>query len=172
MEFGGPYQQQQESFRNLLLVLLMAVFLVFTVLLIKFRLFYEPLVIVSCAILALFGTVLALLITATSLNIVSFLSAIIGVGILSRITAFSCWILWTICAPRGCPWTRHPSVSGHRRLRPVLMTSLAASIGMLPLAYGVGGGADTSWTSELTILGVLLIVLAAMEFAFPKGKTA
>ena len=84
VEFGGLYQQQQESFKNLIFVLLMAIFLVFTVLLLEFRSFAEPVAIVFGAVLTLFGTVLALWITGTSLNIVSFLGAIIGVGIVAK----------------------------------------------------------------------------------------
>ena len=84
IEFGGLYQQQQESFRNLLLVLAMAILLVFTVLLVEFRSFFEPVAIVFGAVLALFGTVLALWLTGTTLNIVSFLGAIIGVGIVAK----------------------------------------------------------------------------------------
>ena len=60
VEYGGLYQQQQESFRNLVVVLLAAILLVFTVLLIEFRSFYEPVAIVFGAVLALFGTVAAL----------------------------------------------------------------------------------------------------------------
>ena len=84
VEYGGLYQQQQESFRNLLLVLLAAILLVFTVLLIEFRSFYEPVAIVFGAMLALFGTVAALWLTGITLNIVSFLGAIIGVGIVAK----------------------------------------------------------------------------------------
>ena len=84
VEYGGLYQQQQESFRNLLFVLLMAVLLVFTVLVIEFRSFYEPVAIVFGAVLAMFGTVGALWLTGTTLNIVSFLGAIIGVGIVAK----------------------------------------------------------------------------------------
>jgi CzcA family heavy metal efflux pump len=84
IEYGGLYEQQQKSFQNLLFVLLMAIFLVFTVLLIEFGSFTEPLAIVFGAILALFGTVLALWITGTSLNVVSLLGAIIGIGIVAK----------------------------------------------------------------------------------------
>ncbi|HPF46354.1 MAG TPA: efflux RND transporter permease subunit, partial [Emcibacteraceae bacterium] len=84
IEYGGLYQQQQQSFKNLVFVLIVAIFLVFTVLLIEFRSFYEPIAIVFGAVLALFGTVLALWITGTSLNVVSFLGAIIGVGIVAK----------------------------------------------------------------------------------------
>ena len=84
VEYGGLYRQQQESFRNLLLVLVMAILLVFTVLLIEFGSFREPIAIVSGAVLALFGTIAALWLTDTTLNVVSFLGAIIGVGIVAK----------------------------------------------------------------------------------------
>jgi len=84
LEFGGLYQQQQESFQNLALVLVMAVLLVFLVLLIEFRSMLAPLVIVWGSLLSLFGVELSLLITGTSLNIISFLGAIIGIGIVEK----------------------------------------------------------------------------------------
>ncbi len=84
VEYGGLYQQQRESFRNLVFVLLMAITLVFTVLLLEFGSFYEPVSIVFGAVLALFGTVLALWLTGTSFNVVSFLGAIIGIGIVAK----------------------------------------------------------------------------------------
>ena len=84
LEFGGLYQQQQESFKNLTFVLLMAIFLVFAVLLMEFRSIIQPWAIVLGAVLALFGVVVALALTGTSLNIVSFLGAIIGVGIVAK----------------------------------------------------------------------------------------
>ena len=67
-----------------LIVLIMAIVLVFTVLLIEFRGFAEPTAIVLGAVLAMFGTVMALYLTGTSLNVVSFLGAIIGVGIVAK----------------------------------------------------------------------------------------
>src|SRR6202521_1890769 len=84
IEYGGLYQQQQESFRNLMVVLAMAIVLVFTVLLFEFRGFLEPVAIVFGATLAVFGSIAALWITHTSLNVVSFLGAIIGVGIVAK----------------------------------------------------------------------------------------
>ncbi len=67
-----------------MVVLLMAIFLVFTVLLLEFGSFYEPAAIVFGAVLAMFGTILALWVTRTSLNVVSLLGAIIGVGIVAK----------------------------------------------------------------------------------------
>jgi len=84
IEYGGLYEQQQQSFKNLVMVLLMAIFLVFTVLLLEFGSFTEPLAIVFGAVLAMFGTILALWLTGTSLNVVSLLGAIIGIGIVAK----------------------------------------------------------------------------------------
>ncbi len=166
LEFGGLYQQQQESFRNLMLVLLTAIFLVFTVLLIEFRSFHEPAAIVFGAVLALFGTVLALWITGTSLNVVSFLGAIIGVGIVAKNGIL---MLDQVEHLRGEGLDLKEVLvrSGHRRLRPVLMTSLAAAFGMLPLAVGLGAGADMLRPLAIAVIGALCISVALSLVATP-----
>ena len=87
------------------------------------------------------GTVLALWITGTSLNIVSFLGAIIGVGIVAKNGILMLDFVEHLRA-NGVAMDEALVRSGHRRLRPVLMTSLAAALGMLPLGYGIGSGAD------------------------------
>src|SRR5262249_8944757 len=78
IEFGGLYKQQQESFHNLIIVMIMAIILIFTVLLLEFRSFLQPIAILAGALLALIGTIAALYITHTSENIISHLGAIIG----------------------------------------------------------------------------------------------
>jgi multidrug efflux pump subunit AcrB len=166
VQYGGLYQQQQESFRNLLVVLLMAVFLVFTVLVIEFRSFYEPVAIVFGAVLALFGTVLALWVTGTSLNIVSFLGAIIGVGIVAKNGILMLDFVDHLRA-EGVPLEESLVRSGHRRLRPVLMTSLAAALGMLPLAYGIGSGADMLKPLAIAVIGALCISVLLSLVATP-----
>ena len=166
IEFGGLYQQQQESFLNLLLVLFMAIFLVFTVLLIEFRSFYEPIAIVFGAILALFGTVLALWLTGTPLNVVSFLGAIIGVGIVAKNGILMLDFVEHLRA-EGASLEDALVRSGHRRLRPVLMTSLAAACGMLPLAYGIGSGADMLKPLAIAVIGALCISVLLSLVATP-----
>lgn len=166
IEFGGLYQQQKESFRNLLLVLAMAIFLVFTVLLIEFRSFYEPAAIVFGAVLALFGTVLALWITGTSLNVVSFLGAIIGVGIVAKNGILMLDFVEHLRA-EGVSLEDALVRSGHRRLRPVLMTSMAAAFGLLPLAYGIGSGADMLKPLAIAVIGALCISVLLSLVATP-----
>ncbi|HKB88887.1 MAG TPA: efflux RND transporter permease subunit, partial [Opitutaceae bacterium] len=166
IEYGGTYEQQQESFKNLLLVLAMAIMLVFVVLLIEFRSFYAPIAIVFGAILALFGTVLSLWITGTTLNVVSFLGAIIGVGIVAKNGILMLDFVDHL-RTEGLTLSEALVRSGRRRLRPVLMTSLAAALGMLPLAYGIGSGADMLKPMAIAVIGALAISVLLSLIATP-----
>ena len=166
IEYGGLYEQQQESFKNLVMVLLMAIFLVFTVLLMEFGSFYEPAAIVFGAVLALFGTVLALWVTGTSLNVVSLLGAIIGIGIVAKNGILMLDFVKVLRA-EGHDLAEALVHSGRRRLRPVLMTSLAAALGMLPLAYGIGSGADMLKPLAIAVIGSLFISVLLSLVATP-----
>jgi CzcA family heavy metal efflux pump len=166
IEFGGLYQQQQESFRNLLVVLGMAVVLVFTVLLVEFRSFREPLSIITGAMLSMVGTVAALWLTGTSLNVVSLLGAIIGVGIVAKNGILMLDFVEHLRA-EGSALEEALVRSGRRRLRPVLMTSMAAALGMLPLAYGVGSGADMLKPLAVAVIGALSISVLFSLVATP-----
>jgi len=166
IEYGGLYQQQRESFRNLMFVLLMAITLVFTVLLLEFGSFAEPVAIVFGAVLAMFGTVLALWLTGTSFNVVSFLGAIIGVGIVAKNGILMLDFVERLRA-EGLDLAEALVRSGRRRLRPVLMTSLAAALGMLPLAYGIGSGADMLKPLAIAVIGALCISVLLSLVATP-----
>jgi CzcA family heavy metal efflux pump len=166
VEYGGLYQQQQESFRNLMVVLLAAILLVFTVLLIEFRSFNEPVAIVFGSVLALFGTVAALWLTGITLNIVSFLGAIIGVGIVAKNGILMLDFVQQLEAG-GAELVDALVRSGHRRLRPVLMTSMAAALGMLPLAWGIGAGADMLRPLAIAVIGALCISVLLSLVATP-----
>jgi CzcA family heavy metal efflux pump len=166
IEYGGLYQEQQESFRNLLAVLVMAIVLVFTVLLLEFRGFLEPLAIVFGATLALFGSIFALWITGTSLNVVSFLGAIIGVGIVAK-NGILMLDLVDHFIGQGLDLRDALIRSGRRRLRPVLMTSMAAALGMLPLAYGIGSGADMLRPLAIAVIGSLCVSVLLSLVATP-----
>jgi CzcA family heavy metal efflux pump len=166
IEYGGLYEQQQDSFRNLMFVLLMAIFLVFTVMLLEFGSFFEPISIVFGAVLAMFGTILALWITGTSLNVVSLLGAIIGIGIVAKNGILMLDYVKHLQA-EGYDLTEALVRSGRRRLRPVLMTSLAAALGMLPLAYGIGSGADMLKPLAIAVIGSLCISVVLSLVATP-----
>jgi len=166
IEYGGLYHEQQESFRNLTIVLLMAIVLVFTALLVEFRSMAAAMSIVFGAVLSLFGTVLALLVTGTSLNIISILGAIIGIGIVHKngilmLDFLEHFRLDEISLEEAL------IRSGRRRLRPVLMTSMAAALGMLPLAYGIGSGADMLKPLAISVIGALCISVLLSLVATP-----
>jgi multidrug efflux pump subunit AcrB len=166
IEFGGLYQQQQESFRNLLVVMIMAILLVFTVLVLEFRSFLEPLAIMAGALLALLGTIGALYVTGTSENIISRLGAIIGIGIVAKNGIL---MLDHVDHLRGAGMSLEEALvqSGRRRLRPVLMTSMAAALGMLPLALGIGSGADMLRPLAIAVIGALCISVLLSLVATP-----
>jgi CzcA family heavy metal efflux pump len=166
IEYGGLYKQQQDSFRNLMVVLVMAIVLVFTVLLFEFRSFLEPLAIVFGATLAVFGSIAALWITGTSLNVVSFLGAIIGVGIVAKNGILMLDLVDHYVAD-GSDLQQALIRSGRRRLRPVLMTSMAAALGMLPLAYGIGSGADMLRPLAIAVIGSLCVSVLLSLVATP-----
>jgi multidrug efflux pump subunit AcrB len=166
VEYGGLYQLQQESFHNLLAVLLAAILLVFTVLLIEFRSFYEPLAIVFGSVLALFGTMVGLWATGITLNIVSYLGAIIGVGIVAKNGILMLDFVEHLRA-EGLSLEDALVRAGHRRLRPVLMTSLAAGLGMLPLACGAGTGAQMLQPLGVAVIGALCFSVLLSLIATP-----
>src|SRR5436189_32820 len=110
--------------------------------------------------------ILALWITHTSLNIISFLGAIIGIGIVAKNGIL---MLDYVEHLRNEGATLHEALvrSGRRRLRPVLMTSLAAALGMLPLAYGIGSGADTLRPLAIAVIGALCFSVLLSLVATP-----
>lgn len=166
LEFGGLFQQQQESFHNLLVVLLASLFLVFTVLLIEFRSFYEPIAIVFGSLLALCGTVMAWYLTGTSVNIVSLLGAIIGIGVVAKNGILMLDSVHRF-ESQGKNLDDALVESGRRRLRPVLMTSLAAALGLLPLAYGIGAGSDMLKPLAIAVIGALTLSVLLSLVATP-----
>ena len=166
IEFGGLYQQQQESFRHLMIILAMAVFLVFTILIPEFRSFYGPVAIVFGAILAMSGAVLALYISKTSLNVVSLLGAIIGVGIVAK-NGILMIDFAGVLHGSGIDLENALIQAGKRRLRPVLMTSGTTALGMLPLAYGLGSGADMLRPLAIAVIGAVCMSVLLSLIATP-----
>lgn len=156
MEFGGLYREQQESFRELLITLVLATSLVFLVLLIEFHSFVHPTAIVVGAVLALSGALAALFLTKMTLNVVSLMGIIMVVGIVAKNG-----ILLLDAADerraRGDALKDALLYAGRRRLRPVLMTSLAAMLGLLPLALAIGAGASLLQPLAIAVMGGLAI---------------
>jgi len=158
VEYGGLYQEQQSSFRELVISLILAVLLVFITLLIEFRSFAHPIAIVTGAVLALSGVLLALFITGMTLNVVSLMGMIMIVGIVAKNGIL---MLDAVEDHLAAGDTLREALlrSGRRRFRPVLMTSLAAMLGMLPLALALGAGAELLQPLAIGVIGGLTIAL-------------
>jgi multidrug efflux pump subunit AcrB len=165
-EFGGLFEQQQDAFAKLTVVLTLAILLVFTVALLEFRSFTAPISIVFGAALSMFGIVTALKLTGTTVSIVTFLGAIIGMGIVHKNGILMLDYVHQL-QERGMALREALVYSGRRRLRPVLMTCLAAAMGMLPLAYGIGSGADMLRPMAIAVIGAVCISVLLSLIATP-----
>ena len=158
LEYGGLFAEQQASFLELVIALGLAIVLVFLVLLIEFRSFTHPIAIVTGAVLALSGVLLALLVTGTTLNVVSLMGMIMVVGIVAKNGILMLDAVAENLAKTG-DLTEALMLSGRRRFRPVLMTSLAAILGMLPLALALGSGSELLQPLAIAVIGGLLFAL-------------
>lgn len=166
VQYGGTYQEQQQSFHDLSKVLILALLLVFTVLLFEFRTLAAPVAIVTSAVLSTSGVVLALLITNTSFNIASFMGLIMVIGIVAKNG-----ILLLDAEKRfialGMPNREALIQSGRRRLRPIVMTAMAAVAGMFPLALALGSGSEMLQPLAIAVIGGILVSMALSLIVTP-----
>jgi multidrug efflux pump subunit AcrB len=178
VEYGGQYQEQQKSFGDLLMVLILALVLLFTVLLFEFRTFSGPSAILASALLSTFGGLLALFLTRTTFNVASFMGMIMVIGIVAKNG-----ILLIDAEHRfrdlGFDAEKAMIQAGRRRLRPIAMTALATVAGMLPLAFGIGAGSAMLKPLAITVIGGILssmvlslIFTPAIQFYLRPRKTA
>lgn len=156
VEYGGTYKEQQKSFSDLLTVLLLAVVLIFLVLLFEFRSFTAPIAILASAILSTSGVFLALLITQTTFNVSSFMGLIMVIGIVAKNGIL---LLDANEKFRATGLSAEEAIiqAGRRRLRPIVMTALAAVAGMLPLALAIGAGSQMLQPLAIAVIGGILI---------------
>jgi multidrug efflux pump subunit AcrB len=153
-EIQGAYRAQQESFREFAAVITIAIGLVFFVMLVAFGSFRQPLVILAAVPLAPIGIAIALTITHTSINVASFMGCLLLVGLVVKNG-----ILFVDAANRrraeGHEVDDALMLAGRERLRPILMTALAAIGGLLPLAFGIGAGAAMERPLAIAVVGGL-----------------
>nr|HEV7955368.1 efflux RND transporter permease subunit [Candidatus Acidoferrales bacterium] len=165
-EIGGQYEAQQQSFRELLTVLGLALAAVFTVLVVQFRAFRPALIMISAAPLSLVGVFGMLLITGTPLNVSSFMGIILMIGLVVK----NGIILFEYVAKlreEGMPLDEALAEAGRIRVRPILMTTLATLFGLLPLALGLGSGAELQKPLALAVIGGLLLSTFITLFVMP-----
>jgi multidrug efflux pump subunit AcrB len=156
VEYGGTYKEQQKSFHDLVVVLLLALVLIFLVLLFEFRSYTAPIAILSSAVLSTSGVFLALLITRTTFNVSSFMGLIMVIGIVAKNG-----ILLLDANQRFLDFGFEPEEAmiqaGRRRLRPIVMTAMAAVAGMFPLALALGAGSQMLQPLAIAVIGGILI---------------
>jgi len=153
---GGQYETQQESFRSLMVVTAIAVLLVFGLLVAQFRRFTAALVIMSAAPLSLVGAFGLLVLTDTPLNVSSFMGLILLVGLIVKNGIILIDYADGLSASgleRGEALAR----AGAIRLRPILMTTLCTLFGLLPLALGLGAGAELQKPLAIAVIGGLSV---------------
>jgi CzcA family heavy metal efflux pump len=155
-QIGGQYESQQSSFRSLLVVLTIAVLLVFGLLLAQFRRFSAATVIMSAAPLSLVGAFGLLLVTGTPLNVSSFMGLILLIGLIVK-NGIILIDYADRLAGRGVEWRDALARAGAIRLRPILMTTLCTLFGLLPLALGLGAGAELQKPLAIAVIGGLSV---------------
>jgi CzcA family heavy metal efflux pump len=165
IEYGGAYKEQQNAFRELLSILIMASFLVFVVILFLFRKIKVALLIMILSVMGIAGCFLALLITGTPLNVGSYTGIIMIVGIIGENSIFT--YLQYNEARKISSKDEAIVYSISTRLRPKLMTALGAIVALFPLALGIGTGAQMHQPLAIAIIGGLILALPLLLIVLP-----
>ena len=166
IEYAGAYKEQQQSFKELLLILISSSLLVFGVILFLFRDFRVALVILLISVLGISGSYLLLFITGTPLNVGSYTGIIMIVGIISENAIFTfLQFRETFKVTQNIEDSLIYSIS--TRLRPKLMTALGAIIALLPLAIGIGTGSELHQPLAIAVIGGFLIAMPLLLIVLP-----
>ena len=156
VEYGGTFKEQQKSFHDLVLVLVLAVLLVFVVLLFEFGTFAAPVAILASALLSTSGVFFALLATRTTFNISSFMGMIMVIGVVAKNGILLLDAEQKFSRLGFSPQDAMLQAS-RRRLRPIIMTALATVAGMLPLAFAIGAGSQMLQPLAIAVIGGVVI---------------
>jgi len=152
VQYGGTFEEQQKSFQDFAVVLVLAVVLVFIVLLFEFGNFAAPLAVLASALLSSFGVFVALVLTHTTFNLSSFMGLIMVIGIVAKNGILLLDADQKFRA-EGVAARESMILAGERRLRPILMTALATVAGMLPLAFAWGAGSQMLQPLAIAVIG-------------------
>jgi len=165
IEYGGAYADQQKSFSELLLILVLSIIMVFALMLFLFRDFKAALIIMLIALLGTAGSLIALFITKTPLNVGSYTGLIMIVGIIGENAIFTFQQFMTKHSNSSVDDSLIYAIS--TRLRPKLMTALGAIFALLPLATGIGTGAQMHQPLAIAVIGGFVIALPLLLIVFP-----
>jgi CzcA family heavy metal efflux pump len=166
IQYGGLYKEQQESFKGLLAVLIMAILLVFSVLVVEFESFRIPLVVLLMSVLSLFGVFLLLRVTGVALNISSMMGMVMIVGIVAENSIFVIHYIRKFIM-EGSSVVVAVIEAGKIRMRPIIMTTLAAVLALMPLAIGIGAGAQMQQPLAIAVIGGFCVSSLLLLFLLP-----
>lgn len=163
--YGGAYAEQQQSFKELLIILIISSLLVFSVMLFLFRNVVVALIILFVSVLGLSGSILLLYLTNTPLNVGSYTGLIMMVGIIGENAIFTYLQFHESLAIKTKEQAVIYAIS--TRLRPKLMTALGAIIALMPLALGIGTGAQMHQPLAIAVIGGFIVALPLLLIVLP-----
>jgi HAE1 family hydrophobic/amphiphilic exporter-1 len=177
LRVAGTFEEQEKSFRELLISLLLAIALVYMVLAAQYESFVDPLIVMLSVPVAALGVLLTLVLTSTTLNVQSAIGCIMLGGIVVNNA-----ILLVDQARRlrldGATALEAVAEAGRRRLRPILMTTLTTILALVPLALGIGEGADAQAPLARAVLGgltgatlITLVLIPAVYSIVHRSRT-
>jgi multidrug efflux pump subunit AcrB len=167
-DLGGHYLQQQQAFQSLLLVMIVAILLVFIMLAFQFKSVVLPLLIFMTQPLSLVSGLFALWITNTPLNVSSYMGAILLIGLDMKNGILLVEYIQQL-RHEGMALRPALMLAGRTRFRPILMTSLAAILGLFPLALGMGPGAQMQQPLAIMVIGGLTANMLFTRLVIPVG---
>ena len=165
ISYGGAYQEQQKSFSELLIILLSAALLVFTVMIFMFKNIRVALLIIAISILGISGSMIALFITGTPLNVGSYTGIIMIIGIIGENAIFT-FLQFHQTLETSTP-DEAVVYAISTRLRPKLMTAIGAIIALSPIALGIGTGAQLHQPLAIAVIGGFVIALPLLLIVYP-----
>ena len=166
IEYGGEYKEQQQSFKELLMILITAGLLVFGVILFLFKEFKVAFLILLIAVLGISGSYLALYLTGTPLNVGSYTGLIMIVGIIGENAIFT-FLQFRETLRENKTVDESIIYAISTRLRPKLMTALGAIIALMPLALGIGTGSQLHQPLAIAVIGGFIIALPLLLIVLP-----
>ncbi|MCY4187563.1 MAG: efflux RND transporter permease subunit, partial [Bryobacterales bacterium] len=155
IEYGGEYEEQQETFRNLLLASILSLVLVYMVMAAQFESLRDPFLILFSVPLAAIGVVLALLVTDTTFNQQAFLGLIVLLGIVVNNAIVLVDYTNLLRREQGLGLRQAVVTAGVRRMRPILMTTITTVLGLAPMALGLGEGSELQAPMARVVIGGL-----------------
>ena len=156
ISFGGEYEEQQKSFRELLMSIVLAVILVYMVMACLYESLRDPFVVMFSVPMAAIGVVWMLLLTKTTFNVQTYIGCIMLGGIVVNNAILLVDQINLLRRRDGLPIDEAVGEAGRRRLRPILMTALTTMLALVPLAMGVGEGSDAQAPMARTVIGGLM----------------